>query len=106
MVRQWQRAGESEQEPLKQPCLEFARRIIAHWPEGKFASGYYADYGFEEYKDEDLDEEDSGEEVHDNEEGDDQSGFEEDGGPQERAAQSIFEHSEYEAFRASSPFAT
>ncbi|MBI3463093.1 MAG: hypothetical protein HY000_08555 [Planctomycetes bacterium] len=41
MVRQWKRAKKSEQEGLEQPCHEFADRIIAHWPERKFAHGYY-----------------------------------------------------------------
>lgn len=40
MVGQWKRAKKSEQERLKQPCLEFANRIISHWPERKFAYRY------------------------------------------------------------------
>ncbi|MEX1229189.1 MAG: 2OG-Fe(II) oxygenase [Planctomycetaceae bacterium] len=38
MVKQWKRAAKSKQTPLKQPCLEFAGRIIAHWPSRE--SGY------------------------------------------------------------------
>jgi hypothetical protein len=62
MVRRWQQAKKSEKESLKQPCLEFARRIIAHWPQREFASGYYADYGSEAYEDldDDFDDEDAG----------------------------------------------
>lgn len=37
MVRRWKRARKSEQEALRQPCVEFARRIIANWPQRKFA---------------------------------------------------------------------
>jgi len=41
MVRRWKQAKKSEQEKLKQPCLEFANRIIANWPERRFAHRYF-----------------------------------------------------------------
>jgi hypothetical protein len=63
MVRRWRQAGKDEQETLKQDCLDFARRIIAHWPERPFAHGLpvddsYLDYGeeddpYQDYEDED-----------------------------------------------------
>ncbi len=58
MVRRWKQAPKSEQAFLKQSCLEFARQILAHWPERKLASGYYVDYIPTDYEDEDIDEED------------------------------------------------
>ena len=42
MIKQWKRAATSEQAERKQRCLEFADRIITHWPEQEFASGSYA----------------------------------------------------------------
>jgi hypothetical protein len=42
MIRSWKRAKPDEQASLKSSCLEFAGRIIAHWREHNFASGYYA----------------------------------------------------------------
>jgi predicted 2-oxoglutarate/Fe(II)-dependent dioxygenase YbiX len=75
MIRQWKQTKKSEQEILKQSCLEFARRIIAHWPEQKFASsyfaGYEADYRLEEYDDEDWPEEDYEEDYDEDENPDD-----------------------------------
>ena len=82
MVRRWKHAKKSERENLKQPCLEFASRIIAHWPERKWASGYYAHHGFEEHDDEDYDEVDF------EDEDDDQGGFDEESGPPEDQAAS------------------
>jgi hypothetical protein len=41
MVKQWKQAKKSEQGPLQQSCVEFAKRIIASWPERKFAQRYY-----------------------------------------------------------------
>lgn len=55
MVRQWNQAEKSEQEILKQSCLEFASRIIAHGPERRFASGYDVDYVSEGYDHQDDD---------------------------------------------------
>lgn len=49
MVQQWKQAKNSERAALQPPCLEFARRIIAHWPERNFASGHPVDYGAENY---------------------------------------------------------
>src|SRR5262249_28506129 len=59
----WRQASKDERETLKQACLDFARRIITHWPERPFAHGLpvdadYLDYGEEdeeypEYEDED-----------------------------------------------------
>ena len=40
MVRQWKRARKSEQEGLRRPCVEFARRIIVQWPARKYAGRY------------------------------------------------------------------
>ena len=39
MVRQWKKVKKSEQAALKEPCLEFARRIIANWPQ-RTRAGY------------------------------------------------------------------
>ena len=39
MVNQWKQAPKSDQAAIKERCLEFADRIIAHWPEQKFGSG-------------------------------------------------------------------
>jgi hypothetical protein len=36
MVEQWKQAKKREQGSLRQPCVEFAKRIIANWPEKKF----------------------------------------------------------------------
>lgn len=64
MVQHWKQASKSKQRELLPPCLEFARRIIAHWPEQNYASGYYPKYGGDdaagegEYLQEDFDEED------------------------------------------------
>ncbi len=41
MVKRWKQAKKREQGPLQQPCVEFAKRIIANWPERKFAHRYY-----------------------------------------------------------------
>lgn len=43
MVRRWKTAGKLEGESLKQPCLEFAGRIIARWPERTSRGRHYAD---------------------------------------------------------------
>lgn len=40
MVGQWKRARKSERAAIEQPCLEFAGRIIARWPDRAFASYY------------------------------------------------------------------
>jgi hypothetical protein len=40
MVKRWKQAKQSEQGALQQPCVEFAKRIIANWPERKFAYHY------------------------------------------------------------------
>ena len=39
MVKQWKRAPKTRTGSDQQQCLEFADRIIAHWPEQQFASG-------------------------------------------------------------------
>jgi hypothetical protein len=82
MVRRWKQARKSEQESLKQPCLEFASRIIARWPERTFGSGYSADYGFQERGDDAYEQEDY------NDEDDHLGDFVEQGGPQEDRAPS------------------
>ncbi|MDP1797603.1 MAG: 2OG-Fe(II) oxygenase [Planctomycetaceae bacterium] len=83
MVRRWKQAKQSEQQLLKPPCLEFASRIIAHWPERKFASGYYsANYGYEN-QDDDDDFDDEGE---------DRSVFSKHGDPADRAAANVSIH--------------
>jgi hypothetical protein len=41
MVKQWKRAKKGERAALEQPCLEFAGRIIAHWPERAFVAYYH-----------------------------------------------------------------
>lgn len=68
MIQQWKQAQKSEQPALKQPCLEFARQIIAHWPEREFASGHWNDFG-DEY---DADDEDFEDEDDNDEDGDDE----------------------------------
>jgi predicted 2-oxoglutarate/Fe(II)-dependent dioxygenase YbiX len=78
MVRQWKHARESEREALKRQCLEFAGRIIARWPEQKFAhgppGGYFydgQDDGYDGYEEDDFggddyeDEDDEGEDDQD-----------------------------------------
>jgi hypothetical protein len=37
MIKQWGKASNGKQAALKQSCLDFARRIIAHWPHQKLA---------------------------------------------------------------------
>jgi hypothetical protein len=78
MVRRWKEAPKSEQEQLKQSCLDFARRIIAHWPERKSASGYPAAYGDSDFGDEDINDEEYDEEGFDSEGYDDEGYDEED----------------------------
>ncbi len=59
MVREWREAEKSEREVFKQLCIEFADRILAHWPERKYASGYPPGPGpaaYDDPGDEDLDE--------------------------------------------------
>jgi hypothetical protein len=62
MVKQWNRAPETEQPAIKQECLEFADRIIAHWPERAFASSFSGGYDHREY---DFFDEDDSDTVHD-----------------------------------------
>ncbi len=42
MIRNWKQGKKSEREALGKPCLEFARQIIAHWPQREFSHGYRA----------------------------------------------------------------
>ncbi len=44
MIRQWKQARQDEQAALLPPCLEFARRIIAYWPQRNFAAGHFDAY--------------------------------------------------------------
>jgi hypothetical protein len=49
MIKQWERAPQSERAEIdKQRCLEFAGRIIAHWPKREFASGFYGSAHFDD----------------------------------------------------------
>jgi hypothetical protein len=64
MVRHWQEAGSGERESLKQACVDFARRIIAHWPEqlygfgqpGRFGPGSEVQDEFEDEYDDEFEE--------------------------------------------------
>ncbi len=78
MMWRWKQAKPSERKILKQPCLEFAGRIIARWPERKFASRYSANPGYADHDDEDDEDFDD--------EGADRSVFGDGGGPADRAA--------------------
>lgn len=40
MMREWRAAAKNEKDSLRHSCLDFASRIIAHWPEQEFCSGY------------------------------------------------------------------
>ncbi len=40
LIREWQSAPKGEQPARKEQCLAFARRIIAHWPDRPYRSGY------------------------------------------------------------------
>jgi hypothetical protein len=85
MVRHWKQARKSERAALQPPCLEFARRIMAHWPERNFASGHYVDYGDddeERFDDEDFDDQDF------DDESEDQTVLAEDRGPHKNLAAS------------------
>lgn len=76
MVRRWKKAGKTEQESLRPPCLKFARQIIVHWPERIFGYGDHVDY----------DAENNEEFLSDNhldDDGDDPGEFDEDHGRQE-----------------------
>lgn len=55
MVKQWTEAKKSEKAMLKRSCLEFASRIIAHWPERKYGFGHYADFGSDDDANDDYD---------------------------------------------------
>lgn len=86
MVRQWKQTKKGEQEVLKQSCIDFAGRIIAHWPERPSASGYFADYrplGSPAFDEEDLDEDD--ERDFDEEDNVDLDGMDESAGTQPRS---------------------
>src|SRR5262249_26075960 len=48
MVKRWKHTPRSDRESLKQPCLEFARRIIARWPERKLAYGRQFDDAYDD----------------------------------------------------------
>jgi hypothetical protein len=68
MVRHWKEAPANERESLKQSCIAFASRIIAHWPQRNFASGHHANNndedglsGFDDDYEEDEDFDDEGE---------------------------------------------
>lgn len=50
MVRRWKQAGKSEQESLQTQCVEFARQIIAHWPERSFGPRERTAYGTRQYE--------------------------------------------------------
>jgi hypothetical protein len=56
MVKQWKKAGKGQQAALKERCLEFAHRIIAHWPQRESAFGYYPDTGSGAYDEQEYDE--------------------------------------------------
>jgi hypothetical protein len=87
MVRQWKQARGSERELLKQPCLEFASRIIARWPERAYGSGPFVDYGIQRY-DDDIDNE-----VDYDDEDDAHGALDEDDGPRVgRAAREVSPH--------------
>jgi hypothetical protein len=79
LVRQWRQAQPDEQETRKQPCVEFASRIIANWPESAFASGQSAHYRL--ISDEDDLAEESDEDCDDRDEGDAPGGLREQGRP-------------------------
>lgn len=88
MIRRWQQAPPNEQDGVRQPCLDFASRIIAHWPERVLASGHVARYGYTDVGATDSDEE----EIDDDDlEGEDDDDFgEEPAHPQATSTSSFF----------------
>ncbi len=93
MVRQWQQARPGEQQILKQPCLDFASRIIAHWPERSQACRHYRDYG-DPHTDDDFEgENDDDQDFEDDDEAEAQGGIGESGrGQEDRAASKVAPH--------------
>lgn len=77
MVRQWKQAPQGERDALKQSCLDFAKGIIAHWPERKYASGVYSGYQFDDTGADDLEDEDNIEAEEDWDEDDDDENYDE-----------------------------